>query len=69
MGGNLRTRFFGALHEKAAVGDQVLPEEAEITAWTQGTGALKRGDEVALEEVCAGGEGNGVTDMLAEGGG
>ena len=67
MLGDLAAGFLGALDEEAAVAQKVLLEEAEVAARAEGAGALERGDEVALEEVCAGGESDPVGHGLAEG--
>ena len=66
MLGDLAAGFLGALDEEAAVAQEVLLEQAKVAAGAKGAGALERGNEVALEEVCAGGEGDPVGHGLAE---
>ena len=63
---------FGALDEQPPVAEQVLPDGLEVAAgaWpVVQRGAAQGGDEVALEEVGTGGEGDWVGDGAFELGG
>ncbi len=68
-GGDFLAGFSGALDEEPAVGEEVGAYTAEVASGTELAGPLEGGDEVALEEVCACGEGDGVWDGAFEVGG
>src|SRR4051812_33364871 len=44
-----------ALHKELAIRKEVVPYRSEVIVWcqVQARGAVERGDQVALEEVCA----------------
>lgn len=52
--------FLCALHEQSSVAQEVLAQVAEVAAGPQGTGPVEGLNEVALEEVRAGGQGDPV---------
>ena len=69
VAGDCAPGLFGALDEEAAVAEQVLSDGFEVAAAVGAVvdrGAAQGGDEVALEEVCARGEGDWVGDGALE---
>lgn len=68
--GNLLPALLRSFHKQLAVGQEVVAYRAEVVfgAEVEAGGAVERGDEVALEEVGAGREGDWVRDRSLQGG-